>query len=146
MSIIHKNSLFLKINTDLILRQEYKKYRNQLAKIIRCTKLKFPKTLLNNLKNKALKLWSHLNTLINPSKNNNIPVDANVLNNFFTSVFNQAPHFQVNQPLTLTDDTFISQTMFLTPVNNNEIINVLKSLSNSNAIGTDGLLPEIIKK
>ena len=36
--------------------------------------------------------------------------------------------------------------MFLTPVNNNEIINALESLSSSNAIGTDGFLPEIIKK
>ena len=35
--------------------------------------------------------------------------------------------------------------MFLTPVNNNEIINALKNLHNSNSIGTDGLLPNIIK-
>ena len=35
--------------------------------------------------------------------------------------------------------------MFLTPVNNNEIINALKNLHNSNSIGTDGLLPDIIK-
>ena len=53
---------------------------------------------------------------------NNISVNTNVLNNFFTSVFNQAPHFQANQPLTLTTDTFISQIMSLTPVNNNGII------------------------
>ena len=70
----------------------------------------------------------------------------NVLNNFFTSVLNQAPRFQANRPLTLTNDTFISQTMFLTPDNNNEIISSLKSLSYSNAIGTDGLLAEIKKK
>ena len=94
------------------------------------------------LKNKSSKLWSHLNTLINPNKNTNILVDANVLNNFVISVFNQAPHFQANQPLTLTNDTFVSQTIFLTPVNNNEIINTLKNLTNSNAIGTDGLLPK----
>ena len=58
---------------------------------------------------------------------------------------NQAPQFQASLPITLTNDTFISQKMLLTPANNNEINNALKSLSNSNAIGTDGLLFEIIK-
>jgi hypothetical protein len=89
-------------------------------------------------------MWAHLRYLTGSNKNNNVPICPSVLNNFFTSVFNQAPKF-CNNSHTIPDSVFVSNSLFLTPLTVNEILSTFASLSNSSAIGTDNLLPTIIK-
>jgi hypothetical protein len=144
-SIRHKNALFLKSKANPIFANEYKTYRNHLTCLIRDAKRNYHKQLLTALRNKSTKLWSHLKTLISPIKINDIPLSAEVLNNFFTSVFKQAPNNQLNQCHTIPNNDFVNCSMFLTPVSANEVLYTLHSLSNSQSLGADGLLPDIIK-
>ena len=87
----HKNLLFLKSKYDPNLLQTYRNYRNRLTNIIRNEKLNYRKQILTQLKNNSRKIWLHLNNLMNSNhnKNNNIFMDADILNNFFTSYFNK---------------------------------------------------------
>ena len=116
-----------------------------LTKIIRNAKCDYHRKLLVSLKNKSSKLWSHLKTLINPSHKPDVPINSDTLNDFFTSVFKQAPQCQPNHHHTLTPETFINDSCFLFPISNNEVFNTIMSLSNSKSIGSDGLHPDIIK-
>ncbi len=134
-SIKHKNKLFLKSKIDGS-QQCYKSYRNQLTKIIRLAKLNHHKQILLHLKNNSIKMWSHLKSLINSNtSNNSVPVDPNVLNDFFTSVFKQAPNYNPDQPHTIPNSEFIPRSFFLTPISSNEIICTLASLSDSSSPG-----------
>ncbi len=144
-SIRYKNKLFLKSKTNSDLKPVYKNYRNQLTTIIRFAKLNHHKHLLDQLKNNSAKMWTHLNSLINIKRNNNTPISAEGLNNYFTSVFNQAPKFQPGQLHTIPDSSFIANSFFLNPTSYNEIISTMASLSNSCAIGVDGICPKLIK-
>ena len=97
------------------------------------------------LKNNSRKLWSHLNNLISSNKAANVPIDSNILNDYFVSVFKQAPKLLPNQILTLPNNTYIPSSLFLSPVTFNEIINTFVSISNSHAIGSDGIVPMLVK-
>ena len=116
-----------------------------LTKIIRNAKCDYHRKLLVSLKNKSSKLWSYLKTLINPSHKPDVPINSDTLNDFFTSVFKQAPQRQPNYHHTLNPETFINNSCFLFPVSNNEVHNTITSLSNSQSIESDGLQPNIIK-
>jgi hypothetical protein len=121
----------------------YKQYRNQLTNIIRQAKFNYHKQ--TEFKNSSSKLWSHLKSLIKSNSKTDIPIDADTLNDYFSSVFKQAPRYQPSQHPTIPQDTFVTQSIFLLPVSDNEVISTLSSISNSNATGSDGILPEIIK-
>ena len=144
-SVRHKNSLFIKCKSNPNLISDYKRYRNRLTKVIREAKCNYHKQLLSNLRNKSAKLWAHLKSLISPTKVNDIPINADAINNFFSSVFKQAPRYQSNQSHTLPNYDFVKSSMFLTPVSSNEVLNTLINLTNSQSVGSDGLLPNIIK-
>jgi hypothetical protein len=143
-SINHKNELFIKAKNDSTHKQVYNAYRNKLTSLIRKAKYNYHSNVLNQLKNNSRKMWAHLRNLTGSNKNNNVPICPSVLNNFFTSVFNQAPKF-CNNSHTIPDSVFVSNSLFLTPLTVNEILSTFASLSNSTAIGTDNLLPTIIK-
>lgn len=70
--------------------KKYLQYRNMLTKIIGAANLNSHKNTLTQLKNNSRSLWAHLNNMVSPNKILSIPSESNVLNNFFTSVFNQA--------------------------------------------------------
>ncbi len=143
-SIRHKNSLFLQAKINPNLNQEYKTYRNKLTNLIRVAKLNYHKQLLIHLKSNSRKMWSYLNSLISTNTTNNIPITADTLNDFFTSVFKQAPNYQPNQKHTLPGSS-VTKSLFLSPITFNETISTFASLSNTRATGTDGLSPELIK-
>ncbi len=144
-SIRYKNNLFLKAKADPTYCPVYKAYRNHLTKLIRQAKFNYHKSTLFQLRNSSRKMWSHLNSLINPNNVSKIPVDADTLNHFFTSVFNQAPKFQQDQPHTMPVETLIPNSFYLSAITYDEIIITLNSLSNSKAIGVDGIDPEIVQ-
>lgn len=144
-SVRHKNRLFLQAKFNPNLKQEYKTYRNKLTNLIRISKLNYHKQILLQLKSNSRKMWSYLNNLISSNNSNNIPVSANTLNDFFTSVFKQAPNYQPDQNHTLPDSYFVAKCLFLSPITFNETISTIASLSNTRAIGSDGLSPELIK-
>ena len=144
-SIRHKNKLFIQSKTNPELKESYASYRNQLNMIIRNAKLSYHCSLLNNFKNNSTKLWAHLNSLLNPRVRPEIPVTAEVLNNFFMSVYQQAPNPLANLIHTIPNNQAVLPTMYLSPVTYDEIINIIPSLSNSHAVGYDGINPIIVK-
>jgi hypothetical protein len=145
-SIRHKNALYHKLRIDKNTEQEYKKYRNNLTKTIRLAKYNYHKNILNEFKYKSSKLWKHLNDLIGASKSQSIPIESNKMNEFFTSVFRQAPLYDPTNTTPLPNETFNNHSMFLSHITSDDVIHAFASLSNSNAIGSDGFLPEIIKQ
>ena len=72
-------------------------------------------------------------------------MDADILNNFFASVFQQAPNFNARQNNTILDSSFILNNLFLSPISPNEIIHTLHNLSKSDATGSDDLFPQLLK-
>lgn len=143
-SIRHKNKLYVKMKNNQDLKLTYNAYRNRLCKIIRFAKQQYYKNILTKFKNNSAKLWKHLNSVIKPKENSSIPIDPNVLNDYFTSVFKQAP-IPKETLSTIPNELHVADSFFLTPVTYNEIINTMNSLSNSHAIGSDGINPIIIK-
>ena len=80
-------------------------------------------------------------------ENTNIPLaymlnNVDILNNFFTSVYKQAPKFQADQHHTIPDSNF---GLFFSPITPDEIVDVFASISNSRALDNDGLPSEILK-
>ena len=84
--------------------------------------------------NNSSKLWSLLNNLISSDKAVNSPVDSNILNDYFTSVFKQAPQLLPNQTSTLPNSTYVPSSLFLSFVTFNEIINTFANISDFCAI------------
>ena len=142
-SIKRKNKLYLKSKLNLNFKQDYKQYRNTLTNIIRNAKINYHRNMLTKLKNNATKLWSHLKSLTNTTANNKISLSPNTLNDFFTSVFKQAPSLNKNHLPTI--NTVFKNSFFLSPITTDELICTAMSLSNSISIGDDGIRPDIIK-
>jgi retron-type reverse transcriptase len=143
-SIRVKNKLYMRAKNDPSLKPAYTHYRNQLTSIIRKAKQQYHRNTLNSFKNNSSKLWSHLNSLIKTKTPNSTPVTPEKLNNFFTSVFKQAPIRPIDQPCTVKSN-FVTNSFFLKPVSHQEIISNMLTFSNSQFIGSDGLNPIIIK-
>ena len=57
--------------------------------IIRNAKHNYYKNLLNNLKNNARKLWSHINSLTETKNNTNIAVTSDDMNDFLHLYLNK---------------------------------------------------------
>ena len=83
--------------------------------------------------------------MITNTNSTNIPIAADVLNDFFASVYKQAPKVQACQHHTIPDSNFVNNSLFLSPITPNEIVDVFASISNSRALGNDSLLSEILK-
>ena len=60
-------------------------------------------------------------------------------------MFKQAPKFLPNQTSILPNNTNLPSSIFLFPVSFNEIIITFASISNSHAIGSDGIVPMLVK-
>ncbi len=144
-SIRRKNKLFLQSKRDPSVRIKYIQYRNCLTKLIREAKMLYHRTVLHDLKNNAARMWAHINSLIKTRTGNDIPINADTLNDFFVSVFRQAPAFDSNIGHTISNTFYVNRSMFLIPVTHSEVFNCFLSLSNSRSVGADGLAPEIIK-
>ena len=80
----------------------------------------------------------HLNNVISSNKATDAPIDSNILNYYFTSVFKQAPKLLPNQTSTLPDNTYVPSSLFLLLPLTKLLIHLL--MSTSHAIGSDGML------
>ena len=88
-------------------------------------------------------MWLRLQNLMssNHNKNNNISMDANILNNFFTSVFQQASNYNARQNHTIPDNSYILNNLFLSPISPNEIIHTFHNHFISNVMALMVYLP-----
>jgi Reverse transcriptase (RNA-dependent DNA polymerase) len=105
----------------------------------------YHQNILRELKNNSSRLWAHINSLIKPRSCSDTPIAADILNDFFTSVFQQAPKFDPKASHTVSNSAFVKHSLFLTPVTWQEVFNCIMSQSNSRSAGADDIAPEIIK-
>jgi len=145
-SIKRKNKLYhlSKRNSDHKLL--YITYKNRLCKIIREAKIQYHRNLLLTYKNRSRKMWMHLNSLIKTKEKAEIPLSPNTLNDFFSSVYKQAPSLRDNTPFTMPNKSFVSDAFFLRPLTNDEVLNAMTCLSNSQAVGSDGFNLLVLKE
>ena len=90
-SINIKNKLYTSSRNGQSKRDDYKKYQNCLTSVMRKAKLHYYKTLLHKFKNNSSKLWAHMKSILCTNKKSNILLSPNTFNDFFVSVFQQAP-------------------------------------------------------
>lgn len=142
--------------------REYKQYRNNLKKIIEKCKHDFYKNKIKEAGNNLKKVYEIINeatdsshihekTSVPPIKkdSNTFPDNkslANYCNSYFVKIgiemFNK-----IQKPLNEFNLTFNNKfSIFLNPVDNNEIITHINSLKNDSAPGMDMLNSKLIKK
>ena len=161
-SIRHKNRLFAKFKKRPTVFNEitYRNYKNQLRSIIKEAKKTYYQTIINQNKHNMKNIWKTIKEVIgqNPSStditslriNDNNITDkreiANTLNNYFVNV---GPSLDANIPQTPTSPLHYltgsyRDSLFINPVDSNEVKLCLKNLKDSSA-GHDEFKPIVIK-
>jgi len=137
----------------------YKNYRNTLNKLIQITKNEYYQNKINEAGKDTRKVWEILNeaTNTNTKKTNPIDVDlkhndslitearekADAFNKYFTNITNELlPNVQDSNRI---DTEAVSDSMFLTPVDDNELIKYINSLKTGGSPGQDGISAKILK-
>ena len=144
-SIKTKNKLYNKTRKGPTLKPAYCRYKNNLIKILRAAKLDYNKTLLSMIRNNSSKLWSHIKSLITPKTNTSILLSSDTLNNFFTSIYLLASIYKPDNKHTINQKDTVQKSFYLHLTTCEELNVAMKGLSNSVAVGSEGLNPLIIK-
>lgn len=160
-----------KFPNNLILKDEYKKYRNHCNFLIKYTKESYYRNKLEENKNNLRETWKVIKeaanikpqqSAISSIKTDNGLIDANqdplsvanLFNNYFIKVGkNLADELKLSQKSLQssnnvhTDHEKIPLTnIYLTPTTESEIFKIVLSLKNGSSGGTDGLGSDIFKK
>ena len=161
-SIKIKNKLYIQsvknpIKSNI---QHYKTYRNKLNSLLRkCERIHYDELLRQN-KNNLAKSWKLIKEIINRKKqdslsdkyviNGKIENNKNKISNSFNEYYvnvgknlaKQIP--SVSKEATSYISSVLHHSMLILPVDNNEIINVVKSLKETCA-GHDGIIAKVLK-
>ena len=142
-------------------KDKYKKYRNTLTTLIRASRKRYysDKVVLN--KDNKSSLWRTVNDLIKSKKKEipNVMTDndqdindptkiANCFNNFFTNI---GPTLASTININVGNFTDYlpkrnMNSLFFTPTNENEILNIVRSFKSSRSCGHDGLSMHLLKQ
>lgn len=142
---------------------KYKTYKNKLTDIIRNSKKHYYKNILEENKNNPRKVWGVLNTITNKGTNKkeypeyfidenrenyNMQEIVSRFNEFFVKV---GPELAAKIPDTGSiTGTFqidrCTNTMFLTPVDETEVINIVGTFKNKSSTDCYGLNMALVKK
>ena len=140
-----KNKLCNRTRKNPDLKPTYCRYENNLINILHAAKLDYNKKLLRTIRNNSSKLWPHIKSLITPKTNTSIQLSSDTLNDFFTSVYQQAPIHNPDNKHTINEKDAVQNSFYLHPIICEELKVAMKGLPNSGAVGSDGLNPIIIK-
>lgn len=163
-SIKKRDQLKKKLLTDkknLILINNYKNYRNKLTTIIKKTKDTYYKNEIINSQNNLKKIWELINEATNSTKtkNNKININddngnlivqdnnqkANIFNKYFTNIGTIMAESINSSSNIKTENRRIPNSIYLTPITQNEIIKYISSLKNNSATGLDQISVKLIK-
>jgi len=161
-SIIYRDKLKRELhkNFSMQLSNQYKKYRNTLNKLIQKEKNNYYKQKIIDSANDYKKVWGFINELTGSKKNTSKNIClldndkmssdnwevSNIFNNFFIKIGHD-----IQKSITKTTKhplipkTMLSNSLFLTPVNENEIIQHINSLKTNSAPGEDKITSTLIK-
>lgn len=136
----------------------YKKYKLIYRRVIREAKKMYYDNKIINSENKSKMVWNIINSTIknqSSCKQYSISLNdtditdknqiANIFNNHFVNLPQQISNSKatVNVPITTPH---VEQTIFLEPVDESEVINVINNLKNSTSSGADNYSTSLIKK
>ena len=129
---------------------EYINYRNTLNNTIRKAKSDFYHKQINENKNNLKRMWSTINSIINKSKPQNksetFNIDINYANYYFSNVgyetVKKIPNVKSNVKSYLGKRQI--QSIFLNPVSENEIVNIINQLPVTSA-GYDNIPSKLLK-
>lgn len=141
-------------------KNDYKNYVKLLNKVIKAAKVKFEEEIVNKCNNDCKRLWSYIKNKLgkNTKKSNKIDciIDngetledpkriANSFNNFFGSIGKKlAEQLISDDSEDLKLPIFHEKSIFLNPVNNCEVLQIINSLKDK-AGGIDGLNAKFLK-
>lgn len=151
-------------NNNMQLRDEYKTYRNRLTRIIKITKNNYYTDQLNSCNGNIKQTWKIIRDATNTEKNNctsniNILDDhgnvitcnkqkANEFNTFFCNIGKEITN-SIPVPIDLHNVEPVTppplNSLFLRPVNENDVIGFINSLKNDCATGMDQIPAKLIK-
>jgi len=139
---------------------QYKQFRNSLTKTIRLAKNLYYKTKIEDSNGDYKKIWSFINEATNIQRHNtqqNIEIlhndtiinddreIANIFNNFFIDIGKDIQTKITKQNYKLQNKPNISNSFYLEPLGENELIKHIGDLKNNAAPGIDNVTSEIIK-
>ena len=169
-NIKKKNKLYKKFIQDrsFLSERKFKSYRNKLNQKLKKAKKTFYSKQFNNLKNDPKGIWNKINELLNKSKsplpsyfihNHEKIQDEQTIANEFNSYFKSVPHsVLVNGPghnptsnVQCNDFTDylkrpLLKSFFFKPVTEVELVEICRSLKNTNSTGPDDISPIVIKQ
>jgi hypothetical protein len=163
-SIWHKNKYYSKFikSQDNFWYHRYKYYRDMINSLIRKSKKQFYIKFFSNCKNKAKKVWSQINVIINKTKykskneiylNNNgeIVTDqknvANMFNKYFTNVAQNLVDKMGETKNSFKDylkNTNIN-SMFLEETTSDEVTKLINNIDVKKAEDIYGISPKLVK-
>ena len=143
-----KQQLYKKSLKNPAFKLEYINYRNTLNNTIRKAKSDFYHKQINE--NNLKRMWSTINSIINKSKAKNnsetFNIDINYANNYFSNVgyetLKKIPNVKSNVKSYLGKRQI--QSIFLNPVSENEIVNIINQLPATSA-GYDNIPSKLLK-
>lgn len=141
----------------------YKKYKNIYRKVIRTAKRMYNDKLYSNANNKSKAVWDIINKNINNNTNNvNVIREMKINNTIERDSFNIAQYLnfnfidkpkKLNQHISKSNNktqqkssNSIKGTLFLDPVTENEIFNIIMELKKSNSCGLDSITTNLLQK
>lgn len=138
----------------------YKNKKRQYKQTIQETKQLYYRNHIENSTNKSKEIWKIINNELGKTKNinnitlkfNDITTDdpkqvANSFGEYFSTIakVKTEEHFGNNISRTCTTSPFCPNSIFLEPVDQNEVITVIKGLKNKNSSGVDGVSIKVVK-
>ena len=129
-----KQQLYKKSLRNPAFKLEHINYRNTVNNTIRKAKSYFYHKQINENKNNLKRMWSTINSIINKSKpksnGETFNIDINYANNYFSNVayetVKKIPNVKSNVKSYL--DKRQIQSIFLNPVSENDIVNIINQL------------------
>lgn len=139
---------------------QYINYRNFLNKLLRLTKNNYYSNKIKLAKNDSKKIWQIMNEAVNVTKSqskteciinekNEILTHstdiADSFNNYFSTIGVEMQNEIKKTKKTYKNNITNQKTLFLTPVNSQELIELISTLKNDSSPGDDGIDVKLIK-
>lgn len=164
-SINTKNKLYvsyLKHPTEINL-VKFNSYRNKLKSLIRKSKRDYYADLLSKHKNNARDTWKTLNHILKKKRGNNVCKKfrindddvltdstgiANSFNDYFVNIGPKLANSLHDCKVDYSDflKNGVDKSMFLMPVNDEEVYSIVQKLDSKKSAGHDGVGARIVKK
>lgn len=165
-SIEHKEFLYnlWKDNSSLaVLKNEYLSYNKILKKIINVARNNYEVKIVSGYAANPKKLWKYINTKMGKNKSKNCPIGkikagsmlledsksiANIFNDFFANIgldlAGKIQPTQASNGFSIAHSLRNSKSIFLTPISNSEVMNVISNLKDRNG-GSDKIHSSVLK-